>query len=63
MRSLAISWWFKVWGRSNLAEEGIGERDDWMLRQGDRWHGFGNLAPGIHMLDPINVHLTRRDWM
>ncbi len=47
------SWWFKVWGPDNLAEEGIGERDDWMLRQGERWHGFGNLAPGFNMLDPI----------
>ncbi len=47
------SWWFKVWGPEHLAEEGMGERDDWMLRQGDRWHGFGNLAPGFNMLDPI----------
>ena len=47
------SWWFKVWGPDHLAEEGMGERDDWMLRQGDRWHGFGNLAPGFNMLDPI----------
>ena len=47
------SWWFKVWGPEHLAEEGIGERDDWMLRQGERWHGFGNLAPGFNMLDPI----------
>jgi arginine decarboxylase len=47
------SWWFKVWGPEHLAEEGIGERDDWMLRQGDRWHGFGDLAPGFNMLDPI----------
>ena len=47
------SWWFKVWGPEHLAEEGIGEPDCWMLRQGDRWHGFGNLAPGFNMLDPI----------
>lgn len=47
------SWWFKVWGPDHLAEEGIGERDDWMLRQGERWHGFGSLAPGFNMLDPI----------
>ncbi|BAN35679.1 lysine decarboxylase [Sulfuricella denitrificans skB26] len=47
------SWWFKVWGPEHLAEEGMGERDDWMLRQGERWHGFGNLAPGFNMLDPI----------
>ncbi len=48
-----LSWWFKVWGPEHLAEEGIGERDDWMLRQGERWHGFGRLAPGFNMLDPI----------
>jgi len=47
------SWWFKVWGPDHLAEEGMGERDDWMLREGERWHGFGNLAPGFNMLDPI----------
>ena len=47
------SWWFKVWGPEHLAEEGIGERDDWMLRANERWHGFGNLAPGFNMLDPI----------
>jgi arginine decarboxylase len=47
------SWWFKVWGPDQLAEEGVGEREDWMLRAGERWHGFGNLAPGFNMLDPI----------
>ena len=47
------SWWFKVWGPDTLAEEGIGERDDWVLRAKDRWHGFGDLAPGFNMLDPI----------
>ena len=25
-------WWFKVWGPERLAPEGIGKRDDWMLR-------------------------------
>ena len=47
------SWWFKVWGPEELAEEGVGERDDWILRAHDRWHGFGDLAPGFNMLDPI----------
>ena len=46
-------WWFKVWGPERLADEGIGNRDDWMLRANERWHGFGNLAPGFNMLDPI----------
>ncbi len=49
------SWWFKVWGPENLAEEGIGERDDWVLRDNERWHGFGRLASGFNMLDPIKA--------
>ncbi len=48
-------WWFKVWGPEYLAEEGIGSREDWMLKPGERWHGFGNLAPGFNMLDPIKA--------
>jgi arginine decarboxylase len=49
------SWWFKVWGPEHLAEEGIGDREDWMIRAEDKWHGFGNLAPGFNMLDPIKA--------
>jgi arginine decarboxylase len=49
------SWWFKVWGPDHLAEEGIGSRDDWILKSNDRWHGFGNLASGFNMLDPIKA--------
>ena len=48
-------WWFKVWGPDYLAEEGVGEREDWMLKANERWHGFGNLAPGFNMLDPIKA--------
>ena len=48
-------WWFKVWGPDYLAEEGVGERDDWMLKSNERWHGFGNLAPDFNMLDPIKA--------
>jgi arginine decarboxylase len=49
------SWWFKVWGPEHLIEEGIGDREDWMLKSNDRWHGFGDLAPGFNMLDPIKA--------
>jgi arginine decarboxylase len=52
---LGESWWFKVWGPEYLAEEGIGDREDWMLRAGERWHGFGDIAPGFNMLDPIKA--------
>ncbi|MDZ4727740.1 MAG: arginine/lysine/ornithine decarboxylase [Leptospira sp.] len=47
------SWWFKVWGPDYLVDEGIGTREDWMIRAEDKWHGFGPLAPGFNMLDPI----------
>ena len=53
-------WWFKVWGPDYLAEEGIGEADDWVIKGEARnnkssanWHGFGKLASGFNMLDPI----------
>jgi arginine decarboxylase len=49
------SWWFQVWGPEDLAAEGIGTRDDWMLSASDDWHGFGQLAPGFNMLDPIKA--------
>ncbi len=48
-------WWFKVWGPNDLSEEGIEEREAWMLKAGERWHGFGDLAQGFNMLDPIKA--------
>ncbi|WP_018412372.1 arginine/lysine/ornithine decarboxylase [Methyloversatilis thermotolerans] len=48
-------WWFKVWGPDHLADEGLGSREDWTLRAGERWHGFGDLADGFNMLDPIKA--------
>jgi arginine decarboxylase len=52
---LGESWWFKVWGPEPLAAEGVGAREDWVLRAGDEWHGFGDLASGFNMLDPIKA--------
>jgi arginine decarboxylase len=49
-------WWFKVWGPEKLVEEGIGRADNWIIRSNGRdskWHGFGDLADGFNMLDPI----------
>ncbi|MBN8188280.1 arginine/lysine/ornithine decarboxylase [Salipiger thiooxidans] len=58
-------WWFKVWGPDQLAEEGIGRTRDWELKKtdsegvessgADAWHGFGDMAPGFNMLDPIKA--------
>lgn len=59
MRSIGTAygddWWFKVWGPDALAAEGIGAREDWLLAPGARWHGFGELAEGFNMLDPIKA--------
>ena len=57
-------WWFKVWGPDKLVEEGIGEAKDWIIKGESRsaktakngannWHGFGQMATGFNMLDPI----------
>lgn len=48
-------WWFKVWGPDALIEDGIGDRDEWMLKANERWHGFGDLADGFNLLDPIKA--------
>jgi len=48
-------WWFKVWGPTDLSEEGLEERDAWMLKANEAWHGFGNLSEGFNMLDPIKA--------
>lgn len=48
-------WWFKVWGPNRLVDEGIGNREDWLLESDVEWHGFGDLAEGFNMLDPIKT--------
>ena len=55
-------WWFKVWGPDQLVGEGIGRSDDWIFhnqasggRDDNAWHGFGELADGFNMLDPIKA--------
>ena len=46
-------WWFKVWGPDKLTASGIGKSADWVLKAGEKWHGFGDLAEGFNLLDPI----------
>ena len=51
-------WWFKVWGPEKLVAEGtIGAAADWMLKANAKWHGFGDLAEGFNLLDPIKCTL------
>ena len=51
-------WWFQVWGPKDLADTGIGQREGWFLRSSDKWHGFGKLASGFNMLDPIKATIV-----
>jgi arginine decarboxylase len=51
-------WWFQVWGPDVTSENGIGTQEDWMIRAEDDWHGFGNVAPGFNMLDPIKATIV-----
>ncbi|PIT74512.1 arginine/lysine/ornithine decarboxylase [Limnohabitans sp. B9-3] len=56
-----LDWWFKVWGPDELVEDGIGSSDSWIIKgQGEssKWHGFGNLADGFNMLDPIKATIV-----
>jgi arginine decarboxylase len=46
-------WWFKVWGPDRLAPEGVAVAADWILKAGAKWHGFGDMAEGFNLLDPI----------
>ena len=54
-------WWFKVWGPDKIAAEGVGSADDWIITNGSdkkSWHGFGKLAAGFNMLDPIKATIV-----
>ena len=56
-----LDWWFKVWGPEELVDDGIGRADSWIIQgQGEssKWHGFGNLADGFNMLDPIKATIV-----
>jgi len=54
-------WWFKVWGPDELVDDGIGRADSWVIKgkgKSSKWHGFGNLADGFNMLDPIKATIV-----
>lgn len=56
MREVGVNyrdWWFTVWGPEQIPAEGTGTQADWMLHADEDWHGFGDVAEGFNMLDPI----------
>lgn len=66
-------WFVNVWQPDALINPQTGEREDfylvdenrlatdpscWVLRPGEKWHGFGDIEDNYCMLDPIKVSLT-----
>ena len=62
-------WWFQVWGPEELGDEGVDDPSNWVLQKTDAegvqpsdgedaWHGFGDMAPGFNMLDPIKATIV-----
>lgn len=52
---LGGSWWFRVWQPDEMTEKPTVKRSDWVLKPGDAWHGFEELAEEHVLLDPIKV--------
>ncbi len=61
-------WWFQVWGPDAPVEDGMDSAANWVLKKtdadgvqasdgSDAWHGFGDMAPGFNLLDPIKATL------
>ena len=49
------SWWFEVWQPEAAGKSPSAERSQWVLKPGDRWHGFEGLAENHVLVDPIKV--------
>jgi arginine decarboxylase len=54
-QQLKGSWWFDVWQPDAMAERPTDEKSAWVLKPGDRWHGFEGLAENHVLVDPIKV--------
>ena len=54
-QQLKGSWWFEVWQPDAVAKKPAANRDEWVLKPGDKWHGFKNLAENHVLVDPIKV--------
>ncbi|QIG47422.1 lysine decarboxylase [Nordella sp. HKS 07] len=54
-KDLKQDWWFEVWQPDAMAKEPKSERPRWVLKPGDKWHGFKDLAENHVLLDPIKV--------
>jgi arginine decarboxylase len=49
------SWWFEVWQPDEIARAPSDAKSAWVLKPGDAWHGFTDLAADHVLVDPIKV--------
>ncbi len=49
------TWWFDVWQPEAIAQQPVVDRAAWVLKPGDAWHGFTDLAENHVLVDPIKV--------
>src|SRR5688572_17412914 len=54
-KQLKGSWWFDVWQPDAMAEKPTSDTANWILKPGDKWHGFEGLAENHALVDPIKV--------
>ena len=54
-KDLKKSWWFEVWQPDVVAKQPDAVHDHWVLKPGDKWHGFKDLAENHVLVDPIKV--------
>jgi arginine decarboxylase len=54
-KQLNGSWWFDVWQPDEIAEHPVETTAAWVLKPGDPWHGFKDLAENHVLVDPVKV--------
>lgn len=54
-KQVGRSWWFDVWQPDSIARKPAETKADWVLKPGDKWHGFEGLAENHVLVDPIKV--------
>src|SRR5262249_25677852 len=42
-KQLSGSWWFSVWQPDSMVEQPAADKSNWILKPGDKWHGFEGL--------------------
>ena len=54
-KQLDGGWWFDVWQPDAMAGHPVSDRPQWVLKPGEKWHGFTDLAENHALVDPIKV--------